>query len=140
MSTNKILVGGIVGGVTFFFLGWLIYGILLSGFMAANSNTCIVRPMEQMIWWALILSNLGWGFLLAIIFNWSNTSGWVAGAKKGVIFGLLSSISIDLGYYSMSTMYSNITAILVDILATVVMVGIGGVVIGWAMSKVRQEA
>jgi len=140
MNTNKILVGGIVGGITFFLLGWLIYGILLAGYFAANGNPSIMRPMDQMIWWALILSNLMWGFLLAVVFNWSNTTGWIAGAKKGAIFGLLSSLAIDLGYYSMSTMYSNIAPILVDTIATVVMVAIGGIVIGWAMSKVRKES
>ena len=140
MSTNKILVGGIVGGIAFFFLGWLIYGVLLAGYFAANGNPSIMRPMEQMIWWALILSNLMWGFLLAVVFSWSNTTGWVAGAKKGAIFGLLSSLAIDFGFYSMSTMYSNFAPILVDALATVVMVAIGGIVIGWAMSKVKKES
>jgi hypothetical protein len=140
MNTNKILVGGIVGGVAFFFLGWLIYGILLAGYMAANGNTCIMRPMDQMIWWALILSNLMWGFLLAVIFNWSKTNGWMEGAKKAAIFGLLIGLSIDLGYYAMSTMYLNMTAIVVDVIASVVMTTIGGAVIAKAMSMVREEA
>ena len=140
MNTKKILVGGIVGGVAFFLLGWLIYGILLAGYFAANGNPSIMRPMDQMIWWALILSNLSWGFVLAIIFSWSNTSGWMAGAKKGAIFGLMTALAIDLGYYAMSTMYSSVAPILVDIIATIVMVGIGGSLIAWAMSKVRKES
>jgi ABC-type molybdate transport system permease subunit len=140
MNTNKILVGGIVGGIVFFFLGWLIYGILLAGYMAANGNTCIMRPMEQMIWWALIISNLVWGFLLAIIFSWSNTTGWMAGAKKAAIFTLLLGLAIDLGYYSMSTMYSNMMAVFVDILTSVAMTTIGGAIIAWAMSMVKKES
>lgn len=140
MNTNKILVGGIVGGIAFFFLGWLIYGILLAGYMAANGNASIMRPMEQMIWWALVLSNLIWGFLLAIVFSWSNTIGWMAGAKKAAIFGLLLGLSMDLGFYAMSTMYSNMTAMFVDILASVVMTTIAGAIIAWAMSMVKKEA
>jgi hypothetical protein len=135
MNTNRILVGGIVGGVVFFLLGWLIYGIILAGYFAANGNPSIMRPMDQMIWWALILSNLSWGFTLAVIFSWSNTSGWMEGAKKGAVFGLLTALAIDLGYYAMSTMYSNIMPVLVDAVATVVMVGIGGALIAWAMGK-----
>jgi hypothetical protein len=139
MNTNKILVGGIVGGVVFFFLGWLIYGILLAGYMAANGNTSIMRPMDQMIWWALIFANLGWGFTLAIVFDWSKNSGWMAGAKKGAIFGLMTSLSIDLGYYAMSTMYSSMMPVLVDILATVVMVAIGGAIIARVMDMVKKQ-
>lgn len=97
-----------------------------------------MKPMEQMIWWALILSNLGWGFLFAVIFGWSNTSGWMAGAKKGAIIGLLTSLSIDFSYYSMTTMFSNMTALLVDILATVVMLTIGSILIALAMGMVRK--
>ena len=138
MNTNKILVGGIVGGVAFFFLGWLIYGMILAGFMTANSNQCMMRPMGEWLWWALILSNLMWGFFVAVLFSWTNTTGWMDGAKKGAIFGLLTSLAIDLGYFSMSTMYSNLHAVFVDILATVVMVAIGGSLIAWAMGMVKK--
>jgi hypothetical protein len=139
MNTNKILVGGIIGGVVFFLLGWLIWGIILAGYMAANSNQCMMKPMDQMVWWALILSNLAWGFLLAVVFDWSNTSGWLDGAKKGAIFGLIMGLSIDLGYYSMSTMYSNLTVLCVDVLITVVMVAVAGALIAWSMGLVRKE-
>jgi hypothetical protein len=139
MNMNKILVGGIVGGIAFFLLGWLIYGIILMDFMAANSNQSIMRPMDQMIWWALILANFAWGFLLAVIFGWSSTSGWMAGAKKGAIIGLIMALAIDLSYYAMSTMYSSMTTVCVDVLATVVMVAIGGAIIAWAMGMVRKE-
>ncbi len=135
MNTRKILFGGIAGGIVFFLLGWLIYGVILAGYMAKASNQCAMRPMDQMIWWALILANLGWGFTLAIVFDWSKTLGWKAGAIRGAIFGFLTSFSIDLSYYSMSTMYLKTGAVCVDILATVVMVAIGGAVIASVMGK-----
>ena len=138
MKTNKILVGGVAGGIVFFLLGWLIWGLILAGYMAANSNQCIVRPMDQMIWWALILSDLCWGFLLAVVFSWSNTTGWMDGAKKGVIVGLLIGLLIDLYFYAASTMFSNLTVILVDVLATAVMLAVGGAIIAWAMGMVRK--
>jgi len=138
MNMNKILVGGVVGGIAFFFLGWLIWGIILMDFMTANSNQCMVKPMDQMIWWALILSNFAWGFLLAIVFAWSNTSGWMAGARRGAIFGLVTCLAIDLGYYSMTTMYSGITAMIIDVIAMVVMVTVGGALIAWTMGMVKK--
>src|SRR3989339_1194885 len=100
MKTNKILLGGIIGGVSFFLLGWLIYGVLLMDYLTANYNQCAMRPMQEMIWWALVLSNLALGFLLSIVFSWSNTTGIMAGAKVAAITGLLLSLYLDLSFYA----------------------------------------
>jgi hypothetical protein len=140
MNTRKIVIGGVVGGVAFFLLGWLIWGILLHNYMMANYNQCAMRPMDQMVWWALILANLAWGFVLSVVFDWSNTSGWKAGAEKGAIFGLLTSLAIDLGQHSMSTAFSSHVALVVDVIGTVVMVAIGGALIGWAMGAAKKKA
>ncbi|TAH41765.1 MAG: hypothetical protein EYC69_07135 [Bacteroidetes bacterium] len=133
MNTNKILLGGIAGGIAMFFLGWLIYGIILADFMASNGNQCAARPMEEFIWWAMILSNIVGGILFAVIISWSNTSGALAGAKIGAIVGLLFGISIDASFYSMSTMISGITHMLVDVIAYTVMSALGAGVVGLVM-------
>jgi hypothetical protein len=133
MKTNKILLGGIAGGVAFFLLGWLVYGVLLMDFTTANYNQCIMRPMQDMIWWALVLSNLAFGFLLSIVFGWSNTIGLMAGAKVAAIIGILLSLSIDLSFYSMSTMYSNLIPVVVDIIAYTIMSSVVGIVVAWVM-------
>ena len=65
----KILRGTIFGGISNFLLGWVIYGILLMGFLSANMNQCAARP-DEMIWWALILSNLSAALLLTLFLKW----------------------------------------------------------------------
>ena len=138
MKTNKILVGGITGGVALFLLGWVIYGILLMDYSTANYNQCMNRPMKEMIWWSMILSNLALGFLLATIFSWSNTTGFMAGAKTAGIIGLLLSVSMDFGYYSMTTMYVNPSVIIVDIIAYTIYLAIAGAIVAWAMGMVKK--
>lgn len=138
MKTNKILAGGIAGGVTLFLLGWLIYGILMMDYATANYNQCMNRPNMQMIWWALILSNLAFGFLLSTLFSWSNITGALAGARAAAIIGLLLGISLDLGYYSMTLMYPNLTVVLVDIITYIVYMAIAGAVTGWVMGLVKK--
>ena len=133
METKKILLGGLAGGVAFFLLGWLIYGILLMNFTMESYNQCNSRPMEEMVWWAMILSNLFSGLLLALIFSWSNTTGILSGAKVAGIIGLLFAISIDLSFYAMTTTFLKPAAILVDIVAYSVMSAMVGAVIGWVM-------
>ena len=129
MQTNKILLGGVAGGVALFLLGWVIYGILLMDYATTNYNQCMNRPNMEMIWWALILSNLAYGVLIAYLFSRTGTTGFIGGAKLGAIIGILLSISIDLGYYSMTTMYNNPSAIVVDIIAYTIYIAITGAVI-----------
>jgi len=138
MQTNKILLGGLAGGVALFLLGWIIYGILLMDFASTNYNQCMNRPNMDMIWWALILSNLAFGFLLAFIFSRTGTTGFVGGAKLGAIIGILLSVSIDLGYYSMTTMYVRPSAILVDVAAYIIYIALAGAVVAWVMGLVKK--
>ena len=137
MKTNKVLIGGIVGGVTFFLLGWLIYGMLMADYMKTNTNQCAMRPMEEMIMWAMILANLASGFMVAYIFNWTNTTTPMAGAKMAGLIGFLLSVSFDLSMYSMSSMFLNMNAVCIDIVVSTVMSAIGGAVVAWAMGMVK---
>jgi hypothetical protein len=140
MKTNKILFGGLAGGLAFFLLGWLVYGVLMMDYMNANYNQCAMKPMEEMVWWALLLSNFASGFMLAFIFSWSNTSGWMAGAKVAGIIGLLMYISFDLSMYSMSTMYKGLDVVFVDILVATVFIAVVGAIIGFVMGMGKKEA
>ena len=135
MKTKQILLGGLAGGVTFFFLGWLVYGVLLSGYMAANLNQCAAKPMNEMVWWAMILSNLALGLLLSVVFSWSNTKGIRDGAKVAAIIGLLAAASFDLSSYSMNNLFNSITALLVDVITYTILVTVTGVVVALVMGK-----
>jgi hypothetical protein len=140
MNTNKILLGGLAGTVTYFFLGWIIYGMLLMDYMNANYNQCTMNPNGEMVWWALILSNVASAFLLALIFNWSNTKGWMGGAKIAGIVGVLMITSYDLSMYSMSTTFNSLSVVLIDIVIGTVFTAIVGAVIGLVMGLGKKEA
>jgi hypothetical protein len=137
---QKTILGGIAGGVAFFFLGWLIYGMLMKDFMAANTNSCFSRPEAEFVWWALIVSNLAWGFILALIFSWSNISSVAAGVKAAAIYGLLIGICYDMLFYSMTTMYSSMTTVIVDVIVGTIMSAIGGAVIAAVMIRKKGAA
>ena len=136
MNTNKFLVGGIIGGVTNFFLGWLIYGMLLMNFMQSHSNNAsgVFRTEETMIWWALIIGNLAFGFLLSYILNKSNVNSAMAGATVGAVVGFLMSLAIDFSIYAQINLWDT-TAMAVDIIASTVMSAIAGAAIGWYLGR-----
>ena len=138
MKTKRILFGGIAGGVIFFLLGWLIYGMLLMDFMAVNTNQGLSKPMDEMIWWAMILSNLASGFLLSFVINWSSTTAVMSGIKFGGVIGFLFAFGIDFSFYSMTTMYPDLTPVFVDIISYTVMTAVTGGVVAWVMGMVKK--
>lgn len=136
---KRTLIGGMAGGVAFFFLGWLVYGILLMSFYEANGNQTINRPDDEMIWWALITSNLLSGFLLAVVFDWTNTTDPMEGMKKGAILGFLMSASFDLSMFSMTTWFIGKRLLVVDIGVSTLFVAVGGALIAWVMGRMSKS-
>lgn len=137
---NKTLLGALAGGVAFFFLGWLMYGMLLSSYMETHMNQCAVLKMEEMRWWALISSNLLWAYFLAQVFAWTGTATPMGGVQKGALLGLLTSLSFDLSMYSMSTMFSDVSAMGVDVAVSTLMSAIVGGIIGFVMGMGKPSA
>jgi hypothetical protein len=125
----KILRGTVFGGIAYFLLGWLVWGILLMDFLSANMNQCANRPEGEMVWWAIILSNLVAALLLTLVLNWAKAKKILDGLKFGALFGILLVSLFDLSSWSMTTMFSNIGALLIDILVSTVVLAIVGLVI-----------
>ncbi len=129
MNAKNLLFGTLLGGVSFFFLGWLIFGVLLSPIMQANCSN-IARPMEKMLFGPLIVSNLLWGVLISLSIAWTQKTGPLAGLKTAAIVGLLTCSAIDLGLYSMTTYFNNISAVAFDVLGNGLLFAITGTLLG----------
>lgn len=141
MNTNKFLIGGIIGGVANFLLGWLIYGMLLMNFMQSHSNNSAgaFRAEADMVWWAMIAGNLALGFLFSYILNKTNVSSAATGAATGAVVGLLMSVAIDLTMYAQLTLWDT-TAMAVDIVASTFISAIVGAVIGAYLGMGKKTA
>jgi len=141
MNTNKFLVGGIIGGIVFFLLGYLIYGMLLMDFMSSNAGTAtgVMKTESEMVWWALIAGNLFSGLALSYVLNKAGVNSASAGAITGAVFGLLICAAFDLTMFGTSNIYS-MNGMLVDICASTVMSAIVGGVIGWYLGMGKKAA
>lgn len=134
---KSVLVGGIVGGIAFFLLGWVFYGILLMETFQSMEGTATGVAKEEMDYAFLFLGQLSFGFLLAYIFgNWANISTLSGGLKGGAIIGLLSGIGWDLTMYGTSN-FLTLNGTLLDIVVWTVMNAICGGIIGMVMGKVK---
>ncbi|RIJ48630.1 hypothetical protein D1614_08830 [Maribellus luteus] len=133
----KILKGTIFGAIAFFFLGWLVWGILLMDFSMNNYNTEIYLPEDEIIWWAMIVSNLALALMYTLILKWAGAKTLVDGVKIAATIGALYALSIDLGYYSMTNVILNLSAIVVDTLAYLAISAITGLIIvaTWGKDK-----
>ncbi|MBG0858959.1 MAG: hypothetical protein IQL11_05605 [Bacteroidales bacterium] len=125
----KILRGTLFGGIVYFLIGWLVYGILLMDLFSANMNQCAARPQGEMIWWAIIVSNLTSALLLTLFLKWSGAKGFLDGLKIGALFGFLVALTFDLSSWSMTTMYSNFGLLVADVAVSTVVLGIVGMAI-----------
>lgn len=125
----KILRGTIFGGIAFFFLGFLVWGLALSGIMEKLYDNSLNRPNDEMVWWAMIASNLILALLLTLTLKWADAKNSYDGLKIGAIFGGLYALSLDLGLYSMTTMLKGIEGILLDMIAYLLVTALTGLVI-----------
>ena len=127
---TKTLIGGLIGGVVFFLLGWLVWGMLLGSTMQ-ECMSCM-RAEEEMNWPLGILANLLYGLFLAwALSKMTGVNSFQSGLQTGALFMGLLALAMDIGFYVYSTMFASWTCVFIDIIINIVMGGIVGGVIGW---------
>jgi hypothetical protein len=133
----RVLVAAVAGAIVMFFLGFLIFGVALSGFMKAHivaAAVPVVKEMPDMV--PLVLSNLVFSWFYALVFDqWAGIKTFVGGVLGGMMIGIPVAIAIDLNFMSMFNIYSGFIVILVDAIAIGIMSGLSGGVIGFVLGK-----
>lgn len=140
MST-KVLLAALAGGVVSFFLGWLVFGILLDPYMRSTMTPEGLAVMKNPpVMWALVAANLVWGLLLALIYSrWANISTFRTGAIAGAVIGLLISLSYDLFFHAFMNMSTGMTQLLLDPIANAVVSAVIGGVVGWVLGYGKRQ-
>jgi hypothetical protein len=135
---NRVLVGGLIGGVCFFLLGYLIYGMALASTMEANMLPNLNRPMEEFQWAFLILSNLAFGFMVAYVLDKANATGFASGATVAAIVGFLMGLGYNGALYGTTTYWNSPTGLFIDTIMVTLIGAIVGGIIGWYYSRNRK--
>lgn len=139
MDIKKFLIGGIIGGILLFLIGWLVYGILLSDFMKTHPGTAQGVDRAEMNMMYLVFGNLLMGFLLTYIFLKANVNTLSGGLVTAGIIGFLMTASYDSVMYATTNIASK-KMILADVIAFTVMAAIAGAVIGMVLGKLNKPA
>lgn len=139
MDLKKLFMGGIVGGILFFLLGWLIYGMLLMDFMNNHTGAAgnVSRTEPDFLY--LAIGNLAMGFLLAYIFIKGNVNSMAGGFITGAVLGLLMSVGYDCMIYGTTTVISK-TAMAADVAVSTVMTAVAGAVVAMVMGMGKKAA
>lgn len=131
---TKVIIASFVGAVASFFMGWVIYGMLLMDTMMANTINYEGLMYKEPIIWALFLSGWAWCFLIAYIYeHWSNTRSFMPGFKNGIIIAAPIMLGIDLGYYAFFNLFTTqwlCMDVVIGILFNAVVSGIIAAVLG----------
>jgi len=128
---TRTLLAALVGGVVAFLLGWLIFGMLLMGWMEAHmlSYPGLMKTEEEMNLALMFLSNLCLALLLAWSFGRMGVNSLAGGLVTGAVVGFLFYLSVDLSFMAMMNLFDGPMAVVVDVAAnTVWTAGVGGAV------------
>ncbi|MBK9107199.1 MAG: hypothetical protein IPM92_02155 [Saprospiraceae bacterium] len=134
---TKTLIAGLLGGIAYFFLGWLLYGMLLASTFESlmGSAQGVNRSDDEMVLWALAIGNLAMGLAMAYILNnWAKVSTVQTGAINAATVALMLSLGYDLMWFS-TTHLMTLSGVLLDVVVYTAMSAIAGAIIGWWLGR-----
>ena len=130
MDAQRFLVATVLGGVTLFLAGFLIFGLALAN---AHEPTGIDREAPLFLW--LALAQFVWAALLTMVIDrWPGGSTPGGGFKVAAIVGFFSAAAVGLGFYSMTTLPTSMMTFADPFLAAINF-GVGGAAIGWWLGR-----
>lgn len=138
----RVLAATVAGGIAFFILGFVIYGLLLDP-MVMKPNMIVYPGLmnETPIWAPLILANLVSALLLAYIFDqWAGIRTFVGGVRGGAIVYFLISVSFQLMFLAFWNISKSYTPAIADVLGSTVLGALCGGVIGQVLGMMNKSS
>lgn len=130
MNVKNFIVGGIVGGIVDFFLGWLIYGILLKDTFPIEEGA-----KENMIF--IFLGCMAFGFLISYVFaQGEGISKCVPGIKLAAGIALFMSLSTNF-FMNMTKETIDVKLLIIDVVASMVLASFVGAIIAVVNGKMK---
>ena len=135
MNTKRFMVGTLVGGLTMWGVGYLIWGLAFTNFFADNAGSATGVARDSQVVWAVALGNFSLAALVTLAVGSKAGSLTIGtGFKIGATVGFLVWFGVDFILYGVQNV-SNLTATIVDPLLELVHTGIGGAVIAAVLGK-----
>ena len=137
MNWTKFSVATLIGGVAYFLLGWVVFGIILRDLTALPDDVAAVVqiPEEEFKISFMIISCLILGaFYSLILMKWANVSTFTGGLKVTALIGGLYTLVVGFSMASMFRMNS-VDQIFINAIGDAVCSGLTGGIIGWYLGR-----
>lgn len=131
MNVKNFFIGGIVGGIADFLMGWLVWGILLKDIMPKPEGA----GAENMMF--IFLGCMSFGFMLSYIFSQGDgITQCMAGIKLAVGIAIFMSLANNF-FYNMYNASMDIKMTAIDLVASIVVAAVVGAVIAVVNGKMK---
>jgi hypothetical protein len=130
---KKILLSTLAGAVTAFFLGWVVFGLLLMDFYTSNTTVYegLLKGSPNMF--TISLGCVLQAFLVSWVYaGFSGRKSVAGGAMTGAILGLLVSAMSDLNFFGSYNLYTP-TLLAADVVVNGIYAAGVGAVIGFVL-------
>lgn len=130
----KTLIAGLIAFAISFLMGWLIFGYILTEFFTNYSNHFNGLLKEPFVMWAMVVSNLTYGLLIAYVFDLAAVKTVAKGAMVAMVLSALLSLSFDMFTFSQMNLigYRVMTA---NLIVNAAIGALIGAVLGWWMGR-----
>ena len=131
MNVKNFIVGGIVGGIVDFLMGWLVYGMLLKETLPKPEGT----GPENMLF--IFLGCMAFGFLISYVF--SQGEG-ISNVSAGIKMAIGIALFMGLSNHFFRHMYENtidIKMMVIDIVAGLVLATVVGAAVALVNGKMK---
>ncbi len=139
----RIAIATLIGTITYFLAGWLVFEGLLGRYMAAQTTALpgFRKEGDATSMLFLVLSCMAYALLIALVFErWAHVRTFSAGLLLGALIGAMVATMADLYWFSTTHFYRSLWPVLADVAAAALTVGILGGVIGWYLGLARGGA
>jgi hypothetical protein len=136
MNAKAFIVGSIVGCISLFIGGYVLFDLLLGGFFSANAQSLPGLNREPPLFWALALGLLANAGLICYAMHGRSFRSVSAGAKIGATVGFLLWFAADVMQYGFMNL-ANLTGTLVGPVVDAVNGAIAGALIALVVSKLQ---
>jgi len=137
MDFKRLVTGTLVGGITLYVLGYLIFDVGVESFYAANAGSATGVVRDPQLLWAVLLGTFAYAALITLaIGSRSGTATAGSGAQVGAVVGFLLWVTTDFILYGITNI-SNLTRTVVDPLLELVRAGIAGGIVAVTLAKMQ---
>ncbi|WP_309612799.1 hypothetical protein [Flavobacterium sp.] len=131
MNVKNFIVGGIVGGIVDFLMGWLVWGILLKDTFPKPEGA----GADNMMF--IFLGCMSFGFMLSYIFaQGEGVSQWMQGVKVAVGVALFMSLANSF-FESMYKDSMDVKMVAIGVVASIVVAAVVGSAIAVTNGKMK---